>query len=227
MPPRDTGPPLRLNTSSAGTDTQEPVGIPETVGSPRRARGYSLRTPLFNRNIGQRNESPIELVNGPLQDARTSQPLESSKVSFSVDSEVYENDEENQNWHGQDASETRQEDDNKKKSVGLSRSSDLLPNYATIAARSLAKDQLRKKLKQSTSVLMDFVLRKKHAPPSKGGRRMPVEVVDDRLIIDERTDKPHIKNNITSSIYTVYNFFPRQLIYQFSKIANVYVIDGR
>lgn len=40
--------------------------------------------------------------------------------------------------------------------------------------------------------------------------------------IDERTDEPYCNNLITSSKYTIYDFLPKQLKAQFSKIANCY-----
>lgn len=43
-------------------------------------------------------------------------------------------------------------------------------------------------------------------------------------LIDERTNKPYCNNVITSSRYTVYSFFPRQLYAQYSKIANAYFL---
>lgn len=65
----------------------------------------------------------------------------------------------------------------------------------------------------------------KQPPASKGGRTIPVEVVNDRPdLIDLRTNKPYPNNLITSSIYTTYNFLPRQLIAQFSKLANLYFL---
>lgn len=42
--------------------------------------------------------------------------------------------------------------------------------------------------------------------------------------IDVRTGKPYVSNLITSSIYTVHDFVPRQLFAQFSKLANVYFL---
>ncbi|ODV59583.1 aminophospholipid-translocating P4-type ATPase DNF3, partial [Ascoidea rubescens DSM 1968] len=41
-------------------------------------------------------------------------------------------------------------------------------------------------------------------------------------LIDERTSKPFINNLIKSSRYNLYNFLPKQLYFQFSKIANIY-----
>lgn len=41
---------------------------------------------------------------------------------------------------------------------------------------------------------------------------------------DPRTNKPFINNSITTSRYTFYNFLPKQLYAQFSKIANLYFL---
>ncbi|AMD21714.1 HFL142Wp [Eremothecium sinecaudum] len=43
-----------------------------------------------------------------------------------------------------------------------------------------------------------------------------------RVLLDERTNKPYVKNDITSSRYTIYSFLPRQLYAQFSKLANAF-----
>lgn len=43
-----------------------------------------------------------------------------------------------------------------------------------------------------------------------------------RLLLDERKDAPYVNNTITSSKYTLLSFLPRQLIAQFSKLANCY-----
>ncbi|RIA85722.1 hypothetical protein C1645_361307 [Glomus cerebriforme] len=43
-------------------------------------------------------------------------------------------------------------------------------------------------------------------------------------LIDSRTNKPFINNSITTSRYTFYNFLPKQIYAQFSRIANVYFL---
>ncbi|CCH59754.1 hypothetical protein TBLA_0B09370 [Henningerozyma blattae CBS 6284] len=43
-----------------------------------------------------------------------------------------------------------------------------------------------------------------------------------RKLRDERSGKAYISNVITSSRYTIYTFFPRQVYAQFSKLANIY-----
>jgi len=66
--------------------------------------------------------------------------------------------------------------------------------------------------------------RRNMLPPTKEGRKILVQPMDPPKQIDERTGKPYVSNLITSSIYTAYDFFPRQLIVQFSKLANMYFL---
>ncbi|PHH62639.1 hypothetical protein CDD81_6873 [Ophiocordyceps australis] len=43
-------------------------------------------------------------------------------------------------------------------------------------------------------------------------------------LLDERSGKPYKSNFIRSSRYTVYNFLPKQLLFQFSKLGNFYFL---
>lgn len=81
---------------------------------------------------------------------------------------------------------------------------------------------------------LDLLLDKRRMLRSKDGRHIPVTLDHNLaeygkytngkndLLVDERTNKPYCKNNITSSRYTVYSFLPKQLYAQFSKVANIY-----
>lgn len=70
---------------------------------------------------------------------------------------------------------------------------------------------------------------------SVGGRQIPITInisntdfpitkdkSNQTLLLDERKGKPYVNNLITSSRYTLASFLPRQLIAQFSKLANCY-----
>lgn len=85
------------------------------------------------------------------------------------------------------------------------------------------------------SRLIDLLLNRQRYLNTEDGRHLPILLDgEDPLhleytngkpsgpLIDERTHKPYINNLITSSRYTVYSFFPRQLYAQFSKLANTY-----
>ncbi|KAK1253305.1 hypothetical protein MKX07_001382 [Trichoderma sp. CBMAI-0711] len=75
-------------------------------------------------------------------------------------------------------------------------------------------------------VVMETILRRKPLPPSKDGRHIPLNPkdVDPGGLIDERNNKPYISNFIRSSRYTVYDFIPKQLVFQFSKLGNFYLL---
>jgi phospholipid-translocating ATPase len=69
-----------------------------------------------------------------------------------------------------------------------------------------------------------FVLRIQDIPPSKDGRHIPLDPSRGNPLTDERTQKPHMNNTIRSSKYNAWNFLPRQLFAQFSKLANFYFL---
>ncbi|KAF3930731.1 hypothetical protein ABW19_dt0209668 [Dactylella cylindrospora] len=74
---------------------------------------------------------------------------------------------------------------------------------------------------------MKFVLRMQDLPPTKDGRKIPFTVYKNRhktKLIDERSRKVYINNTIRSSRYSIWSFLPKQLFYQFSKLANFYFL---
>ncbi|UKZ46133.1 hypothetical protein TrVGV298_000331 [Trichoderma virens] len=73
---------------------------------------------------------------------------------------------------------------------------------------------------------LETILRRKPLQPSKDGRHIPLNPtgVDPGGLIDERSSKPYISNFIRSSRYTVYDFVPKQLVFQFSKLGNFYLL---
>ena len=123
---------------------------------------------------------------------------------------------------------SKPQDDYQKKKISTVVAEELtnssLPNYSTWATKRL-NNGVKARVNRIFTSIHDFVLRVKKPPQSKGGRTIPIEVLSDRpLLVDARTSKPYCNNLITSSIYTVYNFFPRQLVAQFSKLANLYFL---
>ncbi|PVH96343.1 phospholipid-translocating P-type ATPase [Periconia macrospinosa] len=69
-----------------------------------------------------------------------------------------------------------------------------------------------------------FVLRIRDIPPSADGRHIHLDPSRRDALIDERTNQPYVSNWIRSTRYSAWNFFPRQLIAQFSKLANFYFL---
>ncbi|KAL2164841.1 hypothetical protein VTH06DRAFT_137 [Thermothelomyces fergusii] len=73
-------------------------------------------------------------------------------------------------------------------------------------------------------LVVDLVLRRKGLPPSPDGRRIPLRPDPEEPLIDERRGYPYISNAIRTSRYTVYDFFPKQLFFQFTRLANFYFL---
>lgn len=75
--------------------------------------------------------------------------------------------------------------------------------------------------------ILEGFLRQKPLPPSADGRHIPLSPGQSRLkdgFTDERRAKPYISNFIRSSRYTAWSFLPKQLFFQFSKLANTYFL---
>ncbi|KAK7976779.1 uracil phosphoribosyltransferase [Apiospora arundinis] len=71
---------------------------------------------------------------------------------------------------------------------------------------------------------IEGVLRQKPLPPSKDGRHVPLGIEHDAALIDERRANPYISNSIRTARYNVYDFLPKQLIFQFTRLANFYFL---
>ncbi|GKT83927.1 phospholipid-translocating P-type ATPase [Colletotrichum tofieldiae] len=75
------------------------------------------------------------------------------------------------------------------------------------------------------SVFYEVVLGRKTLPPSKNGRQIPLRLDQDVPLTDERRGgHPYVSNAIRTSRYTIYDFIPKQLFFQFSRIGNFYFL---
>ncbi|KAH6691431.1 phospholipid-translocating P-type ATPase [Plectosphaerella plurivora] len=76
-------------------------------------------------------------------------------------------------------------------------------------------------------IVIETILRQKPLPPSPDGRHIPLATSRARgdLLTDVRSHKPYIGNSIRSSRYTVWDFIPKQLFFQFSKLGNAYFLS--
>lgn len=75
--------------------------------------------------------------------------------------------------------------------------------------------------------ILEGLLRQKPLPPSIDGRHVPVVPGLARRkdgLTDERRGSPYISNFIRSSRYTLWSFLPKQLFFQFSRLANAYFL---
>ncbi|KAH7119329.1 hypothetical protein EDB81DRAFT_891802 [Dactylonectria macrodidyma] len=73
--------------------------------------------------------------------------------------------------------------------------------------------------------LLDVILRRQPFPQSRNkGRQISLRVGNRNLLIDERREAPYISNAIRTSRYTIWDFLPRQLLFQFSRLAHAYLM---
>ncbi|POR36537.1 Phospholipid-transporting ATPase [Tolypocladium paradoxum] len=79
-----------------------------------------------------------------------------------------------------------------------------------------------KALYQATVV--ELILRRKHIQASKDGRHIPLAIEHDKPLIDTRRGHSYISNDVRTSRYTIWDFIPKQLLFQFSRVGNFYFL---
>ncbi|KAF2011328.1 phospholipid-translocating P-type ATPase [Aaosphaeria arxii CBS 175.79] len=99
-----------------------------------------------------------------------------------------------------------------------------LPNYDNWLQEKVKKPTVVQKAKAFGVKVRKFIYRIQDIPPSKDGRHIDLDPNRRDPRIDERTNKPYISNWIRSTRYSAWNFLPRQLVAQFSKLANFYFL---
>ena len=102
--------------------------------------------------------------------------------------------------------------------------------YARIHDQAVAlKDELIRRIIAAITwvyqrTIVELILRRKNVQASKGGRQIPLTVHHDSPLIDTRHAQSYISNNIRTSRYTVWDFIPKQLFFQFSRVGNFYFL---
>jgi phospholipid-translocating ATPase len=194
--------------------------LPDLSNAPRsksRNRGYSLRRSLFNRNTQNQSEEDGTVIE--LEQAS------SSRRPLFITNQVplFDN---LKNGTTVTISPAIKEDDlsltPETSKPGMFLSS--LPNYENWIQKRRSKNGAMTKLKVVLTQARRRILRITEIPPSKDGRHIDLDATRVSPLTDERTNKPYISNTIRSSRYTFWNFFPRQLFAQFSKLANFYFL---
>jgi phospholipid-translocating ATPase len=197
------------------------IGNRSPLSPTSRSRGYSLRSSLFRKNVYDHNqpEASIELDEGV---GHSRSPLGQVTESYNGSSPK-----------GGDAVVTVSpaQAEYTKEAAGLSKSklgkgSIALPNYDTWVQKNGfgKRSGSVKKVLDLAEQARKFVLRVKDVPPSKDGRHIAVDAVRTEQLLDERTNQPYTSNWIRSTRYSAWNFVPRQLVAQFSKLANFYFL---
>ena len=211
-------------TGSSSGDRSPPLTgalpkISAQMNSRGRTRGMSLRSSLFAKNIGmgQRaqdvDDAIIEMgdVISPSaeEDSRPETAKSKGEASITVSPIARGS-----------SPEVSQLEYARQTPDGKRRSPDRRPwNYARIT-RLMPVQRIEEALERTRK----FLLRIQDIPPSKDGRHIPLDPTRKKPLIDDRTQKQHISNTIRSSKYNAWNFLPRQLFAQFSKLANFYFL---
>ena len=195
------------------------VGLPPrpALSARTRERGFSLRRAMLSRNVNGEPESSSaaagtilhgsgQYYNGPHVD---NQGLsKKSKITIAV-SPVLPNIE---------------FDELPPRPLKSSAGRSSLPHYETWLKSRVARSTLYSLLQSTYKTAHRAILQIHELPPTKDGRHIPVDASRRKGLIDERTNREYVDNTIRSCKYTAWNFLPRQLYAQFSKLANFYFL---
>ena len=210
------------STHSYETAPRTPYFIQPPQSPRARGRGFSLRRSLLARNActgssGDHGNS-TELV--PVEGLRTRSRLDADRVGQSASptnrsfaAQTSENFSELSNGIDLVSSTT-------KKNIG----SFVLPHYEDWANRKSAIRKAFVRLRAIKEHVRKTILRIHDLPRSKDGRHVILDVSRKKPLPDERRGREYIDNAICSTRHSLYNFLPRQLFAQFSKLANFYFL---
>jgi phospholipid-translocating ATPase len=105
---------------------------------------------------------------------------------------------------------------------GRRRGDSIVPYLAEEVNKRVARFGLVRGVNDVLERARRIVLRIHDYPPSKDGRHIPLDLTrTGEKLTDERTGASYLGNTIRSSRYNAWNFLPRQLFAQFSKLANL------
>lgn len=181
-----------------------------------RDRGFSLRRTLFARHVNEKAQASgselelqprlhVEENQGPLHPGIEAQSDKKFGTTITV--------------------VPVQEDPKQCKPTKKQNYTSFLPHYDTWVKDKAAQPNILTRLGRTYEKAVKFILRIHDIPPSKDGRHLQLDASRRQPLIDERTGRVYMDNTIRSSKYTVWNFLPRQLFAQFSKLANFYFLS--
>lgn len=200
---------LSLGNSSPDVTTQSPF--------PRaRGRGFSLRRSLLTRTIDEKN-----LKSGSTFELQSTSNSTMDKRSLTFADEYQSS--KNSGAHTI-ASYVKPDTKGETTSFKDIRPLRSLPNYELWVKNRTSRPELLVKLRKLGENIRKAILQIHEIPPSKDGRHLGLDINRKRTLIDERTGRGYVNNLIRSCRYTLWNFLPRQLFAQFSKLANFYFL---
>ncbi|KAG5985098.1 hypothetical protein E4U55_001602 [Claviceps digitariae] len=74
------------------------------------------------------------------------------------------------------------------------------------------------------SIILRFILRKSHMVASNDGRRIPLAIERSEPLTDARRGRAYVSNSVRTSRYTLWDFIPKQLFFQFTRVGNFYFL---
>ena len=189
--------------------------------SPRnRGRGFSLRRSLLARSVHGQPESSESVIELQLANSSASPTFTAELSNHGTTSKKSA-----ANITVSPISKPTNASDEDFKFANKSNASTSLPNYERwLAANKVARIEYLARFKAVTGRLRKKILRIKEKPSSKDGRHIVLGAAYKKRLIDDRTGHEFIDNTILSTRYSLYNFLPRQLFAQFSKLANFYFL---
>ncbi|KAL9002033.1 MAG: hypothetical protein Q9188_005018 [Gyalolechia gomerana] len=204
---------------SPASNTQETFPQQSPVSARTRERGFSLRRAMLSRNIHGEPESSAAAVEldslglgqhraGPMRGNPTAGPPKKSNTTITISPVV----------------PTFEDDKLPPGPLKTTTGRSSLPHYETWLKTRVTRSSLYSSLRSSYKKAHAAILRIQELPPTKDGRHIPVGIDRRKGLIDERTNREYVDNTIRSCKYTVWNFLPRQLYAQFSKLANFYFL---
>ena len=196
------------------------VPLPQSSTTPRaRDRAFSLRRSVFGRTLSQ--HSQIGVSTSKERRSRTipnpkglSQPValnvspQKPRASGLVSS--FDDGEGNIEMG--------------ERSTVIYNPSSSLPHYERLTLSRAKRFPIYRKLRAIAERGRKTLLRIHEVPLSKDGRHIQLGTYGREKPLDERTGRHYIDNSISSSRYSLWNFLPRQLFAQFSKLANFYFL---
>ncbi len=202
------------------------VSVPLSAGnsplrsslSPRaRERGLSLRRSLLARNVhgspaGSGSVIELQSANSTSLQPMSARPSgdagKSPEATINIAPAI------------QQTNNSDEGSRSTKEAHGLSS----LPHYETWIANKATQTGRVARFQAVKQRLQKKILRIHEIPNSKDGRHLDLGSNPKNILIDERTGHEYIDNTILSTRYSLYNFLPRQLFAQFSKLANFYFL---
>ncbi|KAJ4372638.1 drs2 neo1 protein [Didymella sp. IMI 355093] len=198
-----------------------PSGKSSPLSPKTRNRGLSMRSALFRKNYVDQAQPPagtIELdenigssQNGNAQPKlyTNREALKSGDTVVSVSPAQID--------YASEASDLSK--------AKLGKGPIALPHYSTFTKSQTSRRTVyMKRFRELAVQARKYILRQHDIPPSKDGRHIILDPTRREPLIDERTTQPYVHNWIRSTRYSAWNFVPRQLVAQFSKLANFYFL---